>query len=1215
MSPHHACDRPHLLAALTLLLTPFVSPLSAQNPTVDVSRALVAAMAPAIDDYDRTARELITAALANERSPLAWILIEELTNSRHRLQDTAAVQALLPVADGARRHGLLEQKLAELRWYLEASRRGDVLAGDAPDFGYARSALVVGPLGDAGDHFTGVVLAPELDFPALGGTLPGRGTTARVRVSTPRFGSAFLQLQDPSRPLPGCYYARLQCRVDQDVDCFLEIDYPGDSQVFVDDQEVHRVERWRRGGLRRTYVALTMPAGVHDVLVKTCTANNQHLAVRWLDAEGRPQAGLRWLAPEAPAARVERQATTNGTSFVAAGDALARAAARPDAETCVVLAALWCAVDGDHDEAAVDLADRLQQAPPQDPGEGLAWAQLVRRVPLPDELRKAAARAAIEAAAAALPPTHFAAVMAKTDLLGEQDQREQALRLCAALPPGPETFARRLDLLRNLRFTAEVEPLLQAWAAACPHDPRPLANLAQERRDSADSRQMLELRRQALQRRNGLADVTLQSVRNALDLGDCDGATALLDQLLPKLDAWPSEGRRRWEIEIELSRGDRARAASLLEQLRADPDASADAMRDAATSWLQLGDRAAAIRCLERALEIDADQPQVRNWLAALGAGPTEDQDFLPFRRDGAAAVASFVAGDREQGAAMTVVLEQRILVLRPDGSAVLEGHELRRINDQTGVDAFRENNDFAHLEEVLLVRTHAPDGKVYVPSRIDDNYALQRLEPGSFVEWRYREHLAAPGAEPLSTDAFVFGSEELSTLTSEFVLVTPPQFRGELRLRELTEASEQQTLADGRRVRIFRQQDLAALPKERFLPSLMELRPSAQVGEDTTPFATLRDMRAELLARSTPTAPIRAIAERELAGLPDARARAAAAWSWVQREIEDGQSGSALETLLRKKGNRVLLCAALLRAAGVEVLPMACAGAREDLTGGLATLFPEPRGADVPGAVVRTDDGGRICLFADAPRHWPLGAVPAVRAGTMAWQLGDGLAERFVLPANDDAAQTLRVRGKARVDGDKLRLEVEAEIGDQQGFMLAHRVSQLKENVQKLAARQVAQQLFPSWRVTKASMTETKPGEPLRLVAALERGGVQQHGTGFVAPLPLPPSRLVTLYGDRKERTLPYHLTTDERTEWDITLDPGQDLRIVAVPPPLAGDQGPLRYTFTVSRDGGALRLQRSLRLRSAQLAAADFPSWLRLIAAIDHAEQATIELAPRQR
>lgn len=1205
-----------ILAVLPLAPAAFAQTAPTGSDTAAIAAAIVRAQAPATDDPDAVVADLVSTALTHRRSPVAWVLVQEAIYFVNSIQDAAKLRDLLTTSlAGERQHGRLAQKCTELRWWLDRACDGVAKTGHLPGLGYCKHALVVGPLGDDGDNFVGIAMAPELRFPALGAELPGRGTIARVREVATRRGSDYLELHVPGQPRPGCYYALHRFAVEAAVDAFVEIEFDGDFQLFVDETEVLRVERWKATAPRRHEVGLHLPAGEHTVLLKTCSSEKDRYTLRWLDADAAPASGVRQIPIPDPAAPIAQPATTNDAVFVTAMDVLARAAEQEGADPGLRLAALLLAERENHHDLALRICEPLRSNPPSDPEHAMAFARLLRSAPLPDELRKAAARRIEEPAIAALPATHHAARMAKVQLLDEQDQREQALRLLAEHPaPGPWTFARRHGLVRELKFTAEELPLLTEWAAACPRDARPLYLLAEQARSVNDGARAHAFRLDALARSRDMQGNVQQALFAALDTGDMAQASAWIEEVDPAPGDAPELYRLRYESLQAEAGGDRERLGDLLRRMIVHPEANTPFLLDLAGRLARLPDPQATVACLRRCREQQPDNPRVRAWLEALGELPPADAEFAPFRRDGDAAQKAFVAGEREQSASSTVVIDQRILSLQDDGSWTSETHELRRINDQAGVDAFRTADGLGEVDEVLLVRTIGTDGQTWVPGRVENEYALQRLEPGAFVEWRFRERSVAPGADPLSAGTFLFGSDSEPAVVSELVVILPANGRGELRTRDLGDPVETRDLGDGRKALVFRRENIPSLPREQYLPPTEALLPIAQVGEDAAPFATMRQIRVQIGLRTRPQAPIEDLARGIFANLAGERAIAEAAWKWCQTEIESGPADNATTTLLHKKGSRFLLAVALMRAAGLQVVPMAFAQSRPELTPSGDSLFAPADEHDTPGALVTLATGERIHLFLDAPRHWPLGAVPAGRAGSRAFALHDDQVESIVLPGSKDAVQTIRVRGSGTIEGNEVRIDAVAEIGDLQGYGLADRLRQLKDQQQKQAARQIAQQIFEGFRVRNAFLADVPPGEPLRLEVTVTRAGVQQKGDGFVMPLPLPPTKYVAAFGDRAERTLPYFFPGDLLSEWEIEIAAGSGHRFVECPAPIAVRMANFAHELQCTLTADSMRFVRHVRVGPMTLPANRFGEWLRTLAQADRAEQLSIELAARK-
>lgn len=1191
------------------LVPGLVPALRAQQDTLPLARAWLAAQVPARDDPDARAEELLATAMAHRLSPLAAQLAQEVMNQSGSLLRPAALRDWLRARlDGERRHGRLQDRLVELVWRLDGLARGQAAGGLQPPAGYAQHHLLAGPYGDGGDHYVGVVFAPELQFPALPATpvLPSaEPTTARLQNST---FSDYLVLRHPQRPEPGCHYSLTCWRAGSAVDTFLEIGLPGDCQVFVDGKECLRVERWRQNAQPLAHLPLHLPPGVHTVLLKACSNNGDAAVLRFVDADATVTAAVQQVEAETAAEPKAEPATLREDRFVDALAVLTAAAAKPDADPAVQLAAVLLASQEGMEDQALALLEPLRRTPPADPLLRLASAVVLRSSPLPDELRKAEARAAIEAAAPAMGQDHHGARLLQAQLLDQQDQREQALRLLAAHPaPGPATFQYRLGLLRQLRFQDEIEPLLRQWVATLPDDARPhqeLGGLLLQRSDALAAEAEFHL----AARTRRTPDVARDVWQVALARGDLAAAEPWLAVLEP-----PTEPRTLDHLELQHqlaeARRDATAAASIRRKMLEHPRAAVPHLEHVAGLAQRAGDLTTAIEALQRAEALGPVSPSRRSWLVQLGS-ISPDADFAAFRRDGKALATSFQPGEGERGASTTVVFDQRILVVHPDGSVHTEVHTLRRVNDQQGVEAFAQGTGLGGVDELLLLRTIGTDGRDYVPSRIDDDYAMQRLEPGAFVEWRFRVYGGAPGQDAIDTEPFLLGSGDEPCRHAEYVLVQPAGARGELRTRHLGEPAEHRTLDDGRQVTIHVRKDVPKRPTENLEPPAIESESVAEFGEDAAPFANWRALRTYVLEHSRPESQLQGKAKELLAGIDDDRARTAAVWQWCQQEIEDGPNDRAIDALLRKKGNRTMLTAALLRAHGLDVVPFACDEERAELRGGDDSLFPPPAAAGGHGLAVQIAGTAPILLFLDAPRHWPLGAIPAARSGVAGVLVYDDRVEPFVLPAASTAVQSVQVRGRVRIGRQGTRLEARATLGDVQGAALAQRVRELQGNTRKMAARQVAQQMFAGFRVESAAFAEDGPVGALTLDAVLTRSGAQQDGDEFVATLPIPADKLVASFGDRGARTKPFRFPGDLANDWELEVTFDDGLQPRDLPASTALVHGPLHYLQELRWNGSELRLRRRMAMRPATVPAAQFAEWMRALLQVDRSQQATLRL-----
>ncbi|MGE3171096.1 MAG: hypothetical protein AB7O97_00635 [Planctomycetota bacterium] len=1219
---------PHVSSTALLALLSIGTPAPAQqpgtDPTLALAEAMLAQVAPATDDPDASYRERWTAALAARRSPVAAALAEQAGPSITDLADPDGAARWLQEQDDAPMHGLLRDEL-----HQQLARLAEAGGHPAPADPFphrARRVVAVGPFGDGGRYWLDEPFAPDVAFPAPGDTLPGRFGPVTARIVEREPHRPDLQLQVPSRPRDGCWYAEWHVVADAEAIGFLEVAYRGAFLARVDGVEVGRRDPVLDPASPVQRFAVRLQPGAHRVAVKTGDDGDGALALRLVDALGAPLAQTREQVPgggddaPAPAAPGDPR---GAEEFRDAGLALEQAATAADGDARATLrtAAAWVAQRRNELDRALVLLDLLQQEPPQTPAAQLVLAEVLQlATTLPEEQRTARARELQAAATAALPAGHYTAVTARARKMIDQDQREDALRLLrgqvAADAAGPATFSALYGTARRLSFDAELPRILEQWIAACPGDVTPVQLYFDRLREAGAHDRALQLAREQLPRHPLDEGLQRRAFLLALDAGDRALAEQALDAGMPA-SAAPSRQLRRLRSMLTLCRrcGDQDGLRRALAELAAHPDADAGTFRECAEAWLQLGDDAAALAAVERSLQLDSDQPPLQELRARLGGAAAPGDDFARFRRDGDAAIAAFQPGPGEQAASSSMLIDQRLVELLPDGSAVVEVHELRRVNDLQGVEALRAAEAPAGADELLLLRTVGTDGRTYVPTKVDRSFAMPRLEPGAFVEWRYRNRLRAQGAGAWRLEDFLLASYGEPLHRTEYVLITPADVPGELRWRNLDAAPVATPLDGDRTARQVLRTDVPRMPEESSTPGAEQVLPVTGWGADASPWPHLRRMRTALWWRTRPTPPVTAFAQELFADAADAGARAQKAWAFCQQEIADGNDGAATEVLLRRKGNRFVLAVALLRAGDVPVLAGACERARRPLTGEAEPLFAtEDRAA---GQCVRLElPEGPVWLFDDVPRFWPFGAVPSHRRGALAYAISAAAATQHRLPDDDAAVQILVADGTCAVTDDT-DLHLQVEVGNYSGYALAEQLRRRTADIRKLAVRQVAQQFFPNWRVRDAAPVGIDPGgQPLRIELHLQDAGPQRFGDDrWLLPLPLPPSDLRSSFGDRDERTLPLQITRDVDMRYRVAMDPGEDREFAALPPPILAAFGPLDYQLTFTRDGHAVVLERRLRLRPGTIQVAVYGDWIRLLAAIDRAEQQRLELLRRRR
>lgn len=1187
----------------------------AQQPGTDLeaaARAVVSAVAPERDDPDAAVARLVDAAVA-AGGPVGALLLREAIVRTDTLQSPASLLAKLP----AEPQPALRRHVANLRLRLQVAAGVTGPLAD-PWAGDASSLLVVGPFGDHGDHFQHVTFPPELRFPQPGEQLAGRGRSVTPRVLAREPLQPRIVLPDPAQPLPGCWYALHRVRCDEPVTGFAEVECTGAFELFVNGTKLATVDPAHAPGSYPRHVALRLQPGENHVVLKTCTVGAHAVALRYVGADGATLAGVTEVpAATEPAAHAAPEAAQPATWQ----DGFELFAAGARASTWVLAAAAAVAQRQDRTDSLLALLDQAMQADVSEPQPALVLAAVLRSASdLPEEQRRSRAQQLEELAIGQLPPHHHAALRARITQLDEGDQREQALRLLRKQAEdghaGPATFSSWHAMVRRLRFGAEELPLLEAWAKACPGDPRPRGMMANTLASAGNARGAIEQLRAALAARPDHEPAAQSLFQMALDVQD----RALAQQAL---EAWFPPNRHPDRLPIALLQGraalerrtgdDQAMRAAL-DALAASPEADADTQRRIGERLLQLGDAKAALAAFSRSLGLRADQFDLREVTAGVSGEPEPFAHFARFRRDGLAAARAHVAAARDESAPTTALVDQMIVEVLADGSTVQEVHQVRRVNDLAGVEAVKDASAAAAAGELLLLRTIAKDGTTATPVRVEEGYSMTRLEPGAFVEFRYRNFGRSPGPDPMQATNFLFRSGDEPYVVSELVLVLGPGAPGELRQRGFGTPDEELELDGGRRALVFRKSDVERLPSERATPPAEELVPVVAWGQDGTVAVTARQSRWALLRATRPTPQVERKVAELLAGVEGDANRLLALHAHCQREVRDGSSSGPTETVLRGQGDRFALFVAMLRAAGVPFRVAAVEDERAELGTGDAALFRQDGTYDVPAVVVTPAGAEPSWFFADAPRHYPAGWVPGGRAGARALLCDEAGFELVRVPVVAETwSQAFAARGKAAIGArGNVTLDVEVRFEGIAGFGIADALREQTAEDRKQICRQIGQQLLPGWQLSLAEAADLEPaGKPVVLRFRASRRALQQAADGKVLlQLPLPRGNYVPSFGDRSERTLPMRLPAELHTRWEVDLVPGAGFDLAAVPAPVVVGEGSLDYGLVLRPVAGGVRIERTFSVRPTTILPARFGDWMRALAAADRADETVLEL-----
>ena len=1189
--------------------------------------ALIESYARASGSADAAIEGLLDAVEAMPRSPVSELLLEQLGSLLPLSDEPAAyLDPLRTIAAREDLHGLGRDVAAVLVRRLARTLGQDVPTALAlPYSAFAQSWLAVGPFGDSGNFHDGVSFGPERSFPAPGEILAGRaGAPARCRTLRREQDEQLVDLGfDLERP-EGCHYGLHQVRAATATPGYLEVLCRGSFEVYLNDTPVASIDRlstWPGEGVR---VPVTLLPGANHVLVKTNFDSGHAVGLRYVDALGRPLRGIEELPADTIHARIEATDLPPAPEpFVDGVDVLERAASRSGQPAHLTIAAV-AALRAERTDLGLALLRAAAAAQDIPPRVSLVLAQAWRAADaLPQEIRDAEARRQIEAAAAEL-PDHETAALEVARLLRGDDRREDAIRMLRTRTErggaGVETYDLLADLYGDLGADAEAELVRTEWMSAHPCDVRPRLWLAERRRDGGSPGAALALLDEGLNRLPGHSALLAAASRVAATLGLRERALALDAERFR--DARDSQAALRSRMSLLTELGDDEGAEAARRGLAADPRTRAPELRELGGTLWARGQREAARAILGESLARRPESHGVRRLLHRVDGSPDFPR-LAPFRWTEAeidARVRDFVPGEQELGAPSTLLVDRMLVAFRPDGSFVQEVHQLRRINDLGGVEVHEEANAAARADELIRLRTIGVDGVSYVPKRVDGTFAMPRLEPGAFVEEMWREEFDAPEAEPWRSPPFLFQSAEEPFLWSEFVVVLPPGHPGSLRTRGLDAAPERLDLEDGYTALRVVQRDMPRLRPERMTPPLEELVPLAIYGQDRSPGAAARQIRAASRFRGRTSPWVEEAAAAICSGVEGdlARARAIHAWIHDQIAVERG-AADPTAILLRRQGPRFFLELALLEAAGVPLRHAAVSAGNETVLGATPPMFGGDEDISDPAARIEPSDGEPLWLFANLPRHAPLGFVPGALVGAAAIFADDGASVR--VPAGPagagapgwdvDAVLTLAEDGSAT-------LEATLSLRDAPGYGLAQQVRDLDANRRVLVGRSLGAQLFEGWQVVAAELDPPPTGERFRARLTLRRRSALQEGEAGRAqlPLPIPRSEAFQRYGDQGPRQHPLRLAGLTAESWSLTVDPGPGYRWVQVPTPAREVHPMVDYSLSFTPlDGERIRIDRRFALRPGTIPAAQFEEWVGRMRRIDQAEAGRIELEPRGR
>ncbi|MEZ0228243.1 MAG: hypothetical protein ACAI25_06435 [Planctomycetota bacterium] len=625
------------------------------------------------------------------------------------------------------------------------------------------------------------------------------------------------------------------------------------------------------------------------------------------------------------------------------------------------------------------------------------------------------------------------------------------------------------------------------------------------------------------------------------------------------------------------------------------------------------GDEASAKRALvllDDLLTVEPHRLGAQNLRNALR--DKKDEFWKEWEYDAKDLIAGSPDAEKYGNAATVCLWDQTVTRIRKDGSSTEVIHQAWKILDEDGVEKMGKRPIHG---ECMAIKVFTPGGaEVLEPIRAGNSFEMPGLAPGAVIEHQFRvEH--GPKEFQYTNGPWYLQDPELREpfVHSRWIVIAPKDMNLEVIEKNLEAASCKKTvLTRGDEVvRIWETFEQPRVEPEAYMPPKEEFLPWVKLYERRTLEELAGIYRDRTLGRTHVTPSIKAKADELCQKLESDTAKIAAIYSFVKEHVhQNGPAETASQILAQKAGSQTILMAALLDAAKVP-FKWAFAALSPDLDLSTDWEHPEPFQFNRPLLRLEPRDGAMKYVSPQGPRYAPLDLSNPALWGAPVFVCDGASGTLDVLPRGNPAEQSIATRATVSLQE---KGAVKASYTQILGTAGAYGLKEAIKNANKKQVRDqvaaVANGLFTGakllgWEAPKLE----DPSVPFQFSLDLEAKDVvrkQGDGTLMLPPL-VRPMELKKTYGGKATRKYDLILQNWFAQRDSVTLELGP-YAAPRLPSDVQAESKFGQYSLVFVREGGKVRIERSLSLFPRRVSPSEYKSFLGFIDKVDAAERRPI-------